>query len=816
MSDIEAQLELERGMMQRGAASYVASQRKAEDNGRGAELDYSRKLMQNFVLPLVEALKTTLDKVQPGRYGKARSLLRRVSPERAIFIAMKGMFNSFTMDQPIASTASGIGRVVEDEVRFSRFEELHGDYYATIIADFKRKGTKDYRYMHRVLTNSANSKADNWITWTPTERVLVGMHLLDLIMTNTDLCERKTLYIKKRQHVLLVPTAEAQEWIQDHEAMRQFMYPDRAPCIIEPDQWTALDQGGYYSPDMRSTTPMVKVSGHRQRKLLEKADLSAVMEALNIVQNVEWQVNPDILNIMRAVWHNNLRIGMPPSEKITPGPCPIEGIKKEDMTEAQRAKFIDWKREAAELYTQEKDRVSKTFQVTRIMRIATDYSFHSGFWYVWYADFRGRLYTSTAGFSPQGPDLAKGLLRFAKGKALGPRGLYWLKVHCANRYGYDKTSYDDRVAWVDQRQAEFLQAAHDPLSHRGVWADADKPWQFLAALFELRGVYEAKALGIPEAEYVSRLPIGLDGSCNGLQNFSAMLRDPVGGAATNLVPGDKPADIYSQVAGVCYDRLVQKHDDPLAEAWIMFCAKESDSGVAPTIPRSLAKRPVMTLPYGATRQSCTKYIFQSILDLDRQHFVDGNFAAACWLTPVLWESIGSVVVAAREAMDWLQSAASAMTKADLPITWTTPDGFVAVQHSRVIETVQIRTQLNGTFKIRVGNHTDKLDGAKQRQGISPNFVHSMDATHLRTTVRLARARGITNMALIHDDYGTHAGDTDLLHACIREAFVLIYTRTDPLAAFRAEQEAAGGLMPPLPAKGSLDIEAVRASLYFFG
>ena len=39
----------------------------------------------------------------------------------------------------------------------------------------------------------------------------------------------------------------------------------------------------------------------------------------------------------------------------------------------------------------------------------------------------------------------------------------------------------------------------------------------------------------------------MDGSCNGLQNFSAMLRDEVGGKAVNLIPSDKPQDVYMEV-----------------------------------------------------------------------------------------------------------------------------------------------------------------------------------------------------------------------------------------------------------------------------
>jgi DNA-directed RNA polymerase len=798
-------------MLTRGADNYQTNLRTQEDRGRGADTNYAKRLIENYLAPLVQKLEEFLTSSKAGSRGKARALIKRVDSHKCMYIALRGVFNSFMLDEQVVKTASRIGGMIEDEARFSRFQELHGDYYDTIIKDFQRKGTQDYRFMHRVLTHQANAYQDQWIEWTSVERVEVGIRLLDVIIQNTNLMTKKNIIVRNKTRTLLSPTAEALEWISAHEELAKLAFPDRSPCIIAPDPWTGLHQGGYYSPQLRSGTPMVKTGSKLQRKALAGADLSLVQDALNTVQAVEWEVNGPVLEVMRAVWAENLGIGMPKSEKLVPDPSPVASVQGQELTPEQVVLLDEWKMYATEVYTQEKERVSKSFQVTRIIRMANEYSQQSRFWYVWYADFRGRLYTATAGFSPQGPDVAKGLLRFHRGKPLGVRGLYWLKVHLANRYGYDKVSYDARVQWVEDRHEQLLAIAHAPLDHLELWRDADKPWQFLAAVFEYKAAMDAAAVGV---DYVSRLPIGLDGSCNGLQHFSAMLRDPVGGRATNLVPADKPSDIYSQVADVCHKNLstLAKEPGDGLTSWIGFSKKYGDG----TIPRSMAKRPVMTLPYGATRQSCTRYIHASILETDRSFFT-ANFAAACVLTPILWESIGQVVVSARDAMAWLQASAVSMNRVNAPIQWTTPDGFPVVQDQRKVETVKIDTQLNGRFQIRVGTRTEDLDKPAQRSGISPNFVHSLDGAHLRATVRKANARGIYSLAVIHDDYGTHAADTDALQECIREAFVEQYTENDPLAAFKSEQEASSGtVLPDLPSYGSLDIQTVRSSQYFFG
>lgn len=832
MSTIEQQLELEKRMSERGKELYRKSVENAEEAGRGHETRAARRLMQDLVLPLAEQLEGWCNVTGPGMNGLFRPILRTVDPQTAMYLALYCVFDSFCMEVSLATTALKIGRMVEDDLRFKNFQDKHKSYYEEVMQDFKRKGTTDYRYKHRVLTHKANEFKDEWQEWLPSERVGVGVKLIDIILEHTDLIEKVQFVQKAKKMVRIVPTAETAKWIEENHAVRELMYPERMPCIIEPDPWTDLDQGGYYSAELRSNVMMIKTAGGPHRKWVRKhmaEQMAPVIKAANIAQKTAWQVNSRVLEVMRIVWAQSLCIGMPSKEPLKPDECPVtRDTKVEDMTPEQLQAFEDWKHEAAEIYTAEKERVSKSFQIARIMRMANEYEQRDRFWYVWYFDFRGRMYTSTSVFSPQGPDVGKGLIRFANGKPLGERGLYWIKVNMANRFGYDKEDYDTRVQWVDDRHQVWMDVAEDPISNRQHWADGDKPWQLLAAIFEYSDIHIGISLGMPAETFVSHIPIGLDGSCNGLQNFSAMLRDEIGGEATNLTPQKKPADIYTKVGTVCANKvlniwrdmnIVQTEEERgLNTLWVRIIEKY---GKGITLPRVFPKRPVMTLPYGATRQSCTKYIFEAITKTEGKKKEDaviptGKFKASTYLTPLMWKSIGEVVVAARLAMDWLQKCAGVVAKTNAPIHWTTPDGFPVWQAVYQTEEVRIRTQLAGDFRIKLNNWTDDIDTRAMRQAISPNFVHSMDATHLRETARRCADDGIIDLALIHDDYGTHACNTDRLHKHIREAFVYIYTNHDPLAAFAEVQAQLGHAMPELPAKGTLDINDVLRSEYFFG
>jgi DNA-directed RNA polymerase, mitochondrial len=825
MQTIDSQLELERTMVCKGVETFERTTKEAEEAGRGAETAYAQRLLQEFMLPLIEALTSFVETDRPGKHGKIRTLLKRASPDKAMYLAMQAVFNSFTHEAPLAGLATRIGRMVEDEVRFSRFQDIHGDYYAAIKKDFKRKGTKDYRFMHRVLTHKANEMADEWIEWTVAERAEVGMKLVDVILVNTDLIEKRQFNQHGKTRTLLVPTDSAKKWIDEHNEFSKFLFPDKMPCIIQPDEWTGLNQGGYYSPELRHATPMIKTSGKKHREHVASAfriegedkdgnvrtytgDLTHTMTALNALQEVPWEVNTDVLAVVVACWNANLRIGMPQKDPLTIPPSPVEK-RTGELTPEEQERLTDWKHEAAEIHTQEKERRSKSFQISRIIRIASEYTKYDRFWYVWYADFRGRFYPTTSGFNPQGADIAKGLLRPHDSKPIGKTGWRWLRILGANRFGNDKISYDDRVKWVDDNQEHFIRAANDPMSFTDVWGNADKPWQFLAWLFEYRDAIALETLGVGAEKFVSHISVGLDGTCNGLQHFSAMLRDATGGAYTNLVPAKLPADIYTKVGTVCTEKLMSSPDDPFD--WRVYIQMYGGG----KMERKLPKRPVMTLPYGSTRQSCTKYIFEYVMATDRNHFV-GNFKAACWLTPLMWTSIGEVVVAAREAMGWLQKCASVLSKANEPLTWKSYDGFPVYQGMRVINSTKIETQLGGRFQLRIGNFTEDIDRNRQRNGVAPNFVHSQDAAHMRAVVRACKAEGIAPLAFIHDDFGTHAADTERLQEIIRETFVDIYENYDPLKALAAQYADTEHELPELPAYGTLDIQAVKQSKYFFG
>lgn len=806
MSSIEDQIKLEKKMVAYGITRYRAEVEKANETGRGADSRYAQTLMREFIIPVADCISDYCGTKQAGPNAKYKTLISMVEPEKAAYFGLRCLFNHFVKETSLHKLANHIGTMIEDELRFAKFHEKHGDYYEAIIEDFKRKGTQNYRHMHRVLTHKANEKCIQWSSWGNDVKMAVGCKIIDLIMCSTDLITKRNSYERRKKITEILPTEEAVQWVKDYHKYAEMLNPDLMPCLIQPDEWVGLNEGGFYTPQLRKRVPLVKTRSKKHNKMFD-GDISNITDVVNSIQNVPWKINTDVLEVFKEAWDKSIPIGLPPSEPYIVPVSPLKDKKKTDFTEADKVLFDEWKAEARVVHTMERERVSKCFQVARIMRLANDFSDKDRFWFVHQCDFRGRVYATVSGLSPQGPEFAKALLCFANGKKLTERGAYWLAVHGANCYGEDKCSYDDRVQWIKDNKEFIVKSAEEPLSNKDFWASADKPWKFLAFCFEYTRYLKEGA------EMITYLPIALDGSCNGLQNFSAMLRDSIGGRATNLTPSDIPADIYAEVAKVCTEKLKHLFDDEAIE-WRKFIDQQPNK----TIPRGLAKRPVMTLPYGSTQQSCREYIYRYMVE-DAPTFFEGknSFKLANYLTPLLWDSISHVVVAARGAMDWLQKCAGDISKQNKSIIWWTPLGFPVLQDKKKVTVRQVETELAGRFRITVGSDSNQSDGLKNRLGVAPNFVHSMDACHLMMTCRLAVGIGITDLAFIHDDYGTHAPEIDNLHRIIREAFIELYQENSPLIDFKIFNEDNAGitLIDP-PVSGGLKLEEVLESKYFFG
>jgi DNA-directed RNA polymerase, mitochondrial len=187
------------------------------------------------------------------------------------------------------------------------------------------------------------------------------------------------------------------------------------------------------------------------------------------------------------------------------------------------------------------------------------------------------------------------------------------------------------------------------------------------------------------------------------------------------------------------------------------------------------------------------------------------------MTDKIWDAIEDVVVAARHAMDWLQDLAVLMAKKNTPIWWVNPIGFPVYQNNCTTVRKRVRSLLLGGVNLSLNNRTNKLSPQKQKQGVAPNFVHSLDSAHMMLTILKAKENGINNFSMIHDDFGTHACDVQKFRQIIRDEFVDMYKENEPLHDLYVSCALLlpDGDVPVVPEYGDLDLDLIRESRYFF-
>lgn len=784
-------------------AATQAAGRDARTRIPGAHRD----LLQVAIPLLEEALRKELEPAAKGARKGARALeyLRLLPPDVTAFIACRTIFDQLGADQKMTACAMAVGSRLEDEVRFRRFKAQAPGLYRFMME--KLKDRTDYRYKHKVLVYTYN-RADGvepWAAWPERDKLVVGLKVLDLLARTTGLVDRITLSRRGKKSAMLVPTAQCLEALAQRTGRYLEMTPWFLPMNQPPKPWTNAYDGGYWTYE----SPLVKGGGMTKGRIdIEASDLTTLLEGVNAIQATAWQVNVDVLVTVEELWRQRRDLGgLAPFDPVVPPPRPAgipEGIKQRELAEQDpeaAAELKQWKRAATAAYTAECRRSSKVIAALKILEVADLFRNEERIYFPQQVDWRGRVYPLPLFLTPQGRDLSRGLLRFADGKPVGDEGGEWLAIHGANCWGLDKAPFSERVEWVLEHEADILRIAEDPLTEVD-WAEADKPFQFLAWCLEWA---EFAKVG-HDPEFVSHLPVAMDGSCNGLQHFSAMLRDERGGAAVNLVPAERPQDIYAQVAQVVHTKVSECDGDKIAREWLA-------SGL---IDRSIVKRQVMTLPYGATKTGMVAQLMQHLDKLADQGplpFEDVS-AAAGWLTVRIWESINEVVKASRKAMDFLQECAKVAAREKQPVRWTTPHGLVIEQRYAWRRQARIKSQMLGEIELSLRLDTAKLDARKQAAAISPNFVHSLDGAHLLLTIA-AMPRGMS-WAMVHDSFGTHAGDAAAMARVLRLTFVDMYARDEPLAHFRnAVAATVEGELPELPESGNLRLEEVLRSDFFF-
>ena len=594
-------------------------------------------------------------------------------------------------------------------------------------------------------------------------------------------------FLECHKHVL--------EMISHGHMVREVLQARLLPMVIRPRPWLSPSVGGY----LRAEVALMRTRGPLQRELLEKSHeakrLTRLYSVLDKLGAVPWRVNERIYSVVRAAWDAGGGLGEIPTRSELPYPPPPQDFGG-SPDERRR-----WRRERLKIKQKNAELHSLRCSLLLKLEVAREFLHDEAVYFPHNLDFRGRCYPVPPHLNHMGSDLSRGLLQFAEAKPLGPNGLRMLKVHLANLCGHNKINFDERVAFTDAHMEQVLESAAHPLDGSRWWAEQENPWQALAACNEIAA---ALASGDPE-RFESRLPVHVDGSCNGLQHYAALGGDVDGARSVNLLPLERPQDVYSGVL-----ELVNQAVNADAAAGMPLALK-----LAGKLTRKTIKQTVMTSVYGVTFVGARAQIASQLKDVT---FLEDEelFAASSYLAHKTFESMQQMFTGAKNIMKWLSECARIIGAAGQPMSWTTPIGLPIVQPYRQPGKRQIKTLLQWVV-ISDSNDTLPINVRKQSSAFPPNYVHSLDSTHMFYTAERCNNAGIT-FAAVHDSYWTHACHIPQLNDALRHAFVELH-KSGLLEMLRQEivnnHPDLAEAIPPLPQRGPLEIESVLQSKYFF-
>ena len=605
--------------------------------------------------------------------------------------------------------------------------------------------------------------------------------------------------------------------VQMHEAMAEKLRKEpvgsaivkHLPMLVEPRPWKHFRDGGFLHQPV-SVVRLAPMYNHTREYIKTAAgngDLEKVFAALDILGRTPWRINRPVFDVMLQAWNTGEAIAKIPPEKPD-FEYPTEPASKEDKAARKQytyqVKRIDNLREGMH-----SNRCFQNFQ----LEIAKAF-LNETFYFPHNMDFRGRAYPIPPYLNHMGADHCRGLLIFGKGKELGEKGLEWLRVHLANVYGYDKASFVERRDFASKHMSEIYDSAVNPLGGQRWWLKAEDPWQCLATCIELRNALESP----DPIKYISHLPIHQDGTCNGLQHYAALGGDSLGARQVNLEPGERPSDIYTAVAQMVQEKI-RKDADQGSELAKLLDGKAT---------RKVVKQTVMTNVYGVTYAGARRQVQRQLEDLYPAPFASDpriSFESSAYIAKEIFHALSTIFNGAHSIQYWLGECASRICEALTPdqiqwikdnaagkkrsppfncravneksladedtrfktsVIWTTPLKMPVVQPYRKSRAKRVTTNLNDINLVEP-SASDPVSKRKQLQAFPPNFIHSLDATHMLLSALKCDEAGLS-FAAVHDSFWTHAADVDTMNTILRDAFIRMHSE-DIIGRLAAEFSA---------------------------
>ncbi len=774
-ADIAAQIKLERKQIAQGLKQLSDNTAKLEGKDYASASVYGVASIEQLIPLVVTRIDHTNNRIHEGKTGAAfreiHQFLKDIEPEAAASIACKVTFDKVFSSKPrnatVQNVTDAIGQAIENECMMRFYERNVPGLLHIIKENYFHRSIGTHQKVKVVTTLMNRYDVEHWKCWGVANRIKLGGWLLDCICEASHWFMRDTRREGRKTYNYVVPTPEFMTIKDQVMCNAELFSPLAWPMLVEPNDWSNENPGGYLLNEVMRGHDMVR----RSDPCLIQGETP--IDFLNKIQKVGYTLNMFIVDVAETFQERGIEVGK--FVPVVEVPLPPKPVDIANNAESRK----DYRRRAAEVCNINAQAFQKSCRTRMTMNAVKIFKQYKKFYIPWSFDYRGRAYPIPAFLTPQDTDFGKSLLKFHEMSFMTPEAEDWLAFQVATTYGLDKSSMSERLAWVRDNVTIISKVATDPIGNLPEWEVADEPWQFLAACEE----YHACVISCKRQ--CTSLPVATDATCSGLQILAGLARDASTAKLVNVLPSDKPQDAYKVVAEAA--------------------APHVPAAVKPHLDRKTVKRVVMTVPYNAKPFSNRGYIREALkekgVEVDKDDLTETVKAVRA--------AMDHIVPGPMAVMSWIESEVSnAIDRGLSKLTWTTPSGFSVTQRLMKPQVRQIDLQLLGRCQVRVATGaSDKVDKNHHKNATAPNLIHSLDASLLH----LSALRFDSPISLIHDSVLCRATDMSVLSAIVRETYMHLFAEHDYLTSFA--QQIGAETDPPMI--DDLEPSSVIESTYFF-
>ena len=790
------QLDLEASICSISAYNKISKQNKNIEKGRESENYYARNIIESGLQKLSKAIQEHIVDSFSGKVGvKAVSALflsQFPDIDVVAFIAFKVLIDNASQLKTTTSTALKIGQMLEDELRFTKFEEEDPKHFRNL-----KKHTRDTNnegYKRNLIVYHMNKEGHEFQTWSRGNKLRVGLKLIELVMIKINMINLVNKRIKNSTTSYIVFTDRFMKYIRQGRSNRIAAFPIYLPCLDPPREWKSIDDGGYYTDRLK--TKAIKSTNRNYLDRLRGENLTTSLKALTLASQTAWGVNQFVLETLEYCWEERIEVGSLIDRELAE--LPTKPLDIDTNKEARK----EWRYLASLIHDMNAQNMVKRYQILSMIDTAKRYAGEK-FYHVYQFDFTGRMYPLTAHFHPQGNDIARGLHIFHEGGVINDKhDLDWLAIAGANHWGLNKHTYEERLEWVYIEGTDFAEEVYkDPIGNVGIWGKAKEPFQFLAWCREWCE-FQCEGYG-----YRSHHVCCLDGTNNGYQHIAGLISNQHLANKVNLQNVNQPQDLYKQILDVLLT-LLENDNSQESEDWYAMRDK---------LTRKFIKKPVLMIPYNSTTFGIANYIEKYFVN--ENVFMAKNFKNTFYLATMIEKAVKNVTPESYDVLQYLSHTALCFNRENKPISWHTPSGFLVQQNYYKNEIKRVKTKLsNSSVRLSLAEpDTSKIDKRRQAQGFPSNYIHSLDAAHCHLSLVEASKKGHKQFCVIHDCYGSPASELRSFIQCVKQSFFDIYSdnNLDSLYHQTTQQLSDTSKLPTALDMGDYDIEDVLTAPYIF-